>query len=315
MMRKQINIAGFILFFCLVFMVGAWYYNARYIQALSRGSYFFEKTKNTIDVQSIELVFPGNHTVSFVNKDNFWRVTEADGYFASFGKMNTLTKLIHNTAIYRSDHFDAKSDNALVTGAVLLKTFDSKGNIIDEATVAPKKENQKFHYALLNNDHNLYQLIGSFDFSSNVLDWIQMPLLSIDQEQIKYIKTDKFTVSRRFSAEKLREINSNHDVPQVAALVQNFWYLNAIEVKHALHFNREKLNLIRSYEIATFDGLIYLIDVFNEDKDFWLNIRLKSDDIISSSALRFLKENNILYDGWFFKISEDIGQNIGFFVL
>lgn len=70
---------------------------------LSKGNYFFEQTRRRADIASISISFPDGHTVTIEKKDDFWRIAEADDYFASFAKINCLTSLIRNTVIYRAD--------------------------------------------------------------------------------------------------------------------------------------------------------------------------------------------------------------------
>jgi hypothetical protein len=45
-----------------------------------------------------------------------------------------------------------------------------------------------------------------------------------------------------------------------------------------------------------------------------MSIQLNADKLITQIANKQLKENKILYDGWFFKINKDIGINITKFV-
>lgn len=314
-MLNHLKFAGLLLCISIPLMFYALNVSVQQTHAVSRGNYFFENTRKNTSARSIILKFADNQTISFVQKGNFWYIKEADDYYASFAKINTLIKLLRDTVIYRADLSDKNEISKYTDGGLSIQIKNENGDIIDDALILPKKENNLLHYALLNHDNFLYQITQDFDLSPHLMDWVQMPLLAIAYNQIKFLKTDNFGVYRSYANEPLKSISNDIEVPHIHNLVNSFWYLSASEVKHAVHFNQDVYKHIKSYEISTMNGLIYTINIFYGDNEYWLNIKLGHGQIITADSMRLLEENVMLYDGWFFKINNNLAEAIVHFTL
>lgn len=314
MLRKHIRVALLLLAVVLPLTIFGSIHTAGQMRIFSRGSYFFEKTRENADILSVSITFPGGKTITVEKKDSFWRIKEADDYFASFAKVNALIALIRNTVIYRADALN--SDSPLqISDAIRIASSDSHGNIVDDAYILPLKDGNSRHYALLNDDGYLYQLKGNFSLSSQVSDWLQMPLFSWDNRRIKRIKTDRFEVYRRTTGSDFRTAGSNKICPQIANLIGNFAYLVADDIRHASHFIPEKYQKAGYFEIYLFGGLVYKISLYHGEDGYWMRVRLDKGGLINKPSLNVMKENSILYDGWYFKINTDKGKLISGFVI
>lgn len=314
-MLPQIKRAIWALCFVLILVGIGIYGNARFAKIMSRGNYFFEKTRDSIKIKTIVLEFPQKYSITIKKKNDLWYIGETDDYFASFAQLNSLFRLIRQTTIYRADVVDEQKLSELKKNSYIIKTLDDSGEIVDQAFIQSKKEGMRFNYATLNNNQLLYQIKGDFALSNNPMDWIQGPLLSIEDRQIKFIKSNNFHVYRRFAAENLMDIKTHKPTSQIQRWISNIWYLSATDVKHAVHFDRKQYQKSQSYEIATLGGLIYLMDIFTNGKEYWLNIEMKHEPTVSAEDMRLYKENHTLYEGWFFKISPDIGEFINNFTI
>jgi len=315
-MLKHLKIAGLIFSLGLVFLFFGFTENKTLFYKMSKGSYFFTKTRDCPQVKSVVLTFPDNQKISIEQQDDLWRIKELDDYYASFNKINTLVALIRNTTVYRSDKLtnDVASPVAKKPN-IVIESFNANGELIDKGEIYARLPHNKYHYALLNNDGLLYQIIGDFSLSSAVTDWAQMPLLAVERKQIERIKSDDFEVYRRFNTEEFKSIATKEPAAHIRGLIENLWYLSAQDVRHALHFDLTKYQKNRHYEIWLFGGAIYDLDIFNNGTEYWLNIRLKAGKIVNASTARQLKENSILYDGWFFRIDKNKGEAISGFML
>ena len=314
MLLKHIK-SALILLLCVVplFVYGV-YLNGTRVHLLSRGNYFFDLTRNRADVSSIQLIFPNKSSIQIEKVDDFWRIKEADGYYAAFAKINALVSLIRNTVIYRADTLN-ENEASLFQNPLKIISRDTKGNIIDEASIAPLKEGNKYYYALLNGDDFLYQLNSNFELSSNVMDWVQMPLFAFNLSHVKRIKTDNFEVYRRFDNENFKDVYSSNEYTHLQKLIDNFWYLSATEIKQATHFNVENLPQPKRFFITLFNGIIYEINLYSLNNEYWVSVHLNREGLINKTSLQQIKENSLLYDGWFFKIDPDKGAIISEFVL
>ena len=313
-MLQQIRRACFLLALIMVLLSIGLYQNASYLKLMSRGNYFFQATRDNINIKTLALEFSDGH-ITLEKRNDLWYIKEADDYFASFSQINLLFKLILQTTVYRADIIEEEKLANLKKDAFRIKTIDTNGQIVDEAFILPKKENMLFYYAALNTNQLLYQIKGDFNLSKNPMDWIQSPILSIKYSQIKTVHNKKFHVYRRFAAEDLMNSQNDKVVPQMLGWANNIWYLTATDVRHAVHFDRQKYKKTQSYEITTLGGLVYLLNVFSDGVEYWLNVDMKHEATVEAEDMRLYKETHTLYEGWFFKISPDIGQFLNNFTI
>ena len=89
-MLKQIKYAGFILFAVLILLAIGIYKNAEFAMIMSRGNYFFDATRDNIDIKTITLTSPDNNNVTLIKRNNLWYIKEADDYFAAFRNISEL---------------------------------------------------------------------------------------------------------------------------------------------------------------------------------------------------------------------------------
>lgn len=312
-MIKHIKIGLFLLLFTVPLMLYGIHLNNGRIHALSRGNYFFDITRNHPQISSINLKFADGKTISINRKEDLWFVKEADDYFVSFKKINTLVTLIRNTIIYRADALEKNALPFLEKDSLVIESVDNTGKVIEKAVIAPKKEKNKHHYAMLNNDNFLYQISGNFDISSNVLDWLQMPILKINKKEIREIKSDKFYVSRRFDGENFLEKDTNKHTPHIDSFINQLWYLSAMDVKHSVNFKFDNYKKTSTFDILLFNGIIYHLTFYSNENEYWLNVRLDRDKLMSEVGINILEENSMLFKGWYFKLPSDKGDIISNF--
>lgn len=314
-MLKHIKFAIIFLLLTLpLFFWGIIEYNKKVFN-LSRGNYFFEETRNSANISHIILSFSNGKKISFSKFDKLWRVKEADDYYVDFSKINLLIDLIRNTVIYRTDAIKENEDISLFSDYIQIITYDNNKNIVDNAKIAIRMKNNKYHYAILNNNNFLYQLSTKIDLSSNVIDWVQMPFLKLSIYDIKKIEDNTFTVSRRFKNTEFKDEKNGEEKLQIYQLLYELTALSAENIYHATHFNRESYKPIRTYSVTTFDGIIYKISLYGNNKDYFINVNLDNEKITSGEASLKISENALLYDGWFFKIDNNVGSILDKFIL
>lgn len=312
-MFKHLKVASLLFCISLLFLLWGGYQNVHRVLSMSRGNYFFEKTRDSSTVASFRLLFPDNTMITLEKKEKFWRIKEADGYYVDFAKINSFMKLIFQTTVYRADYIDSDKLSLLMKDALSITVKDTQGQILDTVFIAPKNEHNKFHYATTDKKTFLYQINGSFDLSPFFADWIQSPLLAIPYNEIKFINTNEFYAYRRYPSDDLKLEKSAKNLPQLQNLTDTLWYLSAIDVKHAVHFKSADYPNRKKYEITTFNGLIYELNLFYNDNEYWVSIMPRAASLLSNQAQKFLEENLILYDGWFFRLTPNIGETLANF--
>lgn len=282
---------------------------------MSKGNYFFQNTRERADIAKIKITFPNEETVTVIQKDGLWRIAEADNYYAALPQVNNLVNVIRHTVIFRADTMQPQDAEKYFVDAVKIESFDEKEKIVDSAVIAPHKEKNKYQYAILNGDNYLYQLSGKIAFSPYIAEWVKMPLLQLEDRQIKNIKSNDFEVYREYASDALKSVTTKEPTPHIAKLTNDLWFLVADEIKEKNHFDLTSAQLVREYDIHLFSGIIYQLKIYSDNKDYWLNITLNKEFLVNNDAAVFIKENALLYENWFFKLSRDIGESIARFIL
>lgn len=314
-MKLHIKAALFLATFTLLILGFSMYQYGKNHYALSRGNYFFDNSRDNMELYTVIVDFDSERKITLNQDHGFWRVKEADDYFASSIQAGALLKFISDTVIFRADKINDDDKQQYLKDSIKITCLDSNGNTLDSVEIAPKKDNNKYHYALRNGDSYLYQLKGNFAPSPLILDWVQMPLLQLNSEDIKRIDTDNFAVYRRFSDEPFKSVETDETATHIGQFLNNIRLLNAEEIKHITHFNSSLFPNSKHFDITLFNGLIYELKLYQKDNEYWLHITLKHEALTSANSLRTVKERQILYDGWFFKINADKGYIISTFTL
>lgn len=314
MIFKHLKIAVILLCLLLPLFGFGLYQNNKNFYTMARGNYFFENTRQKANLNTIILDFGDNIKITITQREGLWRVKEADDYFAANILVNELFKFITDTVIYRADILDKTQVSEYLKNNVKITSMDNKGNILDYAIVSPQIKTGKI-YAQLNNLPYIYQLNGDFKLSPILMDWVQMPFISINYDEIKRIDTDNFSVYRRFFGDELVSVASNETIPHLRRLTNNLHLLNAQKIKHISNLNKTDFKKHKHYDITLLNGIIYGIDIYKFNDEYWLNIKLDSTAVATEEARIFLQERHILYDGWFFKIDKNKGQTISNFIL
>ncbi len=313
-MIKHLKVALFLFLLSLpVFCFGV-YQHGKKVHNLSRGNYFFSKTRESVDLSKILISFNDESYITFIKTDDLWRIKEADDYYASFSKINTLIDLIRKSVIYRADVIKNekgfKFDNF-----IKIQTYDSYDNVIDEAIIAKQNDKNKYHYATLNNDNFLYQISTKIQLSSNIYNWLQMPIINLLPEDIKQVNFNKDIVYRKYKNSNFVNMETNYATPEIHRILNNIRSISAEDIRHASNFNRDNYSKVKHFVLTTFDGIIYKIDLYKGNNDFWINVALDKKLITTPEAYKKVEENTILYNGWFFKINYDKGVILSKFVI
>ncbi len=312
-MHKHLRIACILLLITMPFLFLGIKKNNILFASLSKGSYFFENTRNSPNITKISLQFPNSSIVTLEKRNDLWHIKEIDDYFASLPKIKSLINILRSTIVYRVDKINNDEQLLKDDNSIKIETYDSNTKLIDSARIAFKNDNNKNHYATLNNDYMQYQVSGDFNFFDNPMEWAHSPIVVINENTIKSIETDNFEVYRNFDGEKFYRSDNTTSSFSISPFISHFKYLTATNIKHSINFDYNNNKKIKYFKISLFNGGIYNIYMYSDGKDFWLNIRPDREELAKKDVVTWLKENSILYDGWFFKIDQQIGLVISNF--
>ena len=312
MLNKHIKIALILLVVSFPVLIYGIYQNNLSLHSQSRGHYFFSQTRDNVSTDRIVFKFPDSKTISLKKHQGFWRIEEADDYFVAFEKVNLFVKLIRNSTIYRSDRI-TQNDNVKFKEALRITSFDDNNKIIEDVFVAKKSQNNKYSYAKRSNGDFIYQINGNFELSSHPLDWAQMPLLAIPFDRVKSVAFDDVKITRNYPNDRFVSHQNGQEVLYLKNLFDTLWYLGAEDVRHSVHFNSSGYKKVKQIEIIGFSGIMYLLDLYQNKNEYWLTIRLDKDILFNPDIVKKLEDNRALYDGWYFKLNQDIGKLIAEF--
>lgn len=314
-MLKHLKIAAIFLGLSLLLLSFGLYQDGKNFYTMSRGNYFFQNTRLKASLETIILDFGNGYKITITQREGLWRIKEADDYFASSILLNELFKFLTNTVIYRSDMVDHNQFVEYLKNGVHFISMDNNGRTLDEAVIAPQARSGLI-YASLNNLPYLYQLNSEFKLSPILMDWVQMPIISIDYDSLERIDTDTFNVYRQFAGDEFKSVSSGEPAPQhLHRLTNNLHLLTAQEIKHITNFDMTDFQKLKHYDFTLLNGLIYGIDIYQKNEDYWMTVKLDKTSIAPQETHKILQDRQILYDGWFFKIDRNQGQIISDFIL
>lgn len=315
MIFRHLKIAA--LFLCLLVPLLGFgiYQNHKNFYTMARGNYFFQNTRAKSNLETIILDFGNDYKITVTRREGLWRIKEADDYFASSVLLNELFKFITNTVIYRADNTDNIELNDYIKNSIHFTSMDNNGKVLDDAVISPQGKNGLI-FATLNNLPYLYQLNGEFKLSPVVMDWVQMPIVSIVYDDIRQIDADTFSVYRQFAGDGLKFSTSKAPVPpHIRRLTNNLHLLTAKEIRHTSNLDTSDFQKLKHYDFTLLNGLIYKIDIYKQGNDYWVYIKPDKTAVATEEANQILTERRILYDGWFFQIDKNKGQIITDFIL
>ena len=147
------------------------------------------------------------------------------------------------------------------------------------------------------------------------MDWVQMPLFTFNINHVKRIKADNFEVYRRFENENFKDVQTSTEYTHLQKLLDNFWYLTADEIQQISQSDLAAFSKVNHFDITLFNGIIYQIDIYTQNRAYWITVKLNREGLINKASLQQIKENSLLFDGWIFKINHDKGINLAEFIL
>lgn len=280
------------------------------------GNFLFEKTnKEGINVTKIVVKAP-ELQVSLYYENKFWHIKEADGYFADLVTINKLFQDISNAKIEAVDESvlaskvqleiptEQENDNA----GFEIQTYNEKNQLLDSVIIGKKKNN--FRYAKTKSGKQIYLISGDFELPKKMYYWLQQPLISIMPENIEslIIQTDTgqqlaYRIGRNSSFFNLKQQKTN-PLP----LLERFVLFNFIDVKKIQNTPLNNGTADKIIVLFPYSGLIYGIEIFKIDADFWVKIDLSITKLPTKVASDYIKDSQMLYNGWAFKINQNLGQ-------
>ena len=276
------------------------------------GEFLFENTnKEGTKVEKIVIKMP-KIQISLYYENKFWHIKEADGYFADLITINKLFQDLNNSKIEAIatgiSLEEAGIKNNQDTIGIEIETYNNQGKMLDSVILGKKKNN--YWYAAKSGEKQIYLISGIFDLSDNLKYWLQQPLISIEPKNISsfIMQTEtgqqvayKTSMESPFYNLQQKQIN-------VMPLLEKFMLFMPQNAKKIQNTPLDSLKPNKIIVLFAYSGLIYGIEIFQIEEDFWIKVDLSINKLPTKIASQYIKESLFLYQGWAFKIDKNLGK-------
>lgn len=311
-MNKKIKLLIITALIVLISTIGIFYGIQYYLATKMQGKLVFEasydkgKDINRIVITSKESV------VNLKQENGHWQVSDYNDYYADFEHIKSFLDTINSSnyiAYVSSDNAkikgfylsDPRKDKE--TSGILIQTFiDNKE--IDSVIVGFKNKEKNYFIARRSDSQSIWLIDGNYDIPTVSKEWLPSYIIKFSDEIVSSIQIDDKYISRRMAMENFQDrlgINVNADW-----LLHTLTSLEARDMMPKTTFQQKfsQLKPSKVYKINTFYGLIIELSLYNVDnKDIWGYVNLLTDNLVHHQVGDYIRDNNFLYNGWYFKLS------------
>lgn len=283
------------------------------------GLVFAETYRAGLNFSKVKITTPLNH-MTFELDNNLWLMKEADYYYANLEFLNHLFTDFNNARyLYPQDyseqavadnHLGNPQKNNISSKGVLIETYDRNNNQLDSVIIGKETSNHLFHFAKNPQKNEIWLIDGPFELPEEPYSWLMQPILNYYPDMFEKVEIVDGEQSRElnrngaaypFFNEKQQPFNPN-------ALLERFKFLIASEILSAQNFDETLFPSHRSIILTTFSGLITQIDLFHDQKNYWIKISLSTTNLPTAQVNAYIRDNRFLYDGWYFKVPASTGE-------
>ena len=261
------------------------------------GNLVFAETNHPDNAVKEIIIRQDNQTVTLIPDNNFWRIKEADYYYAAFDVTRRLYQDMHTSRF--TEQTSEESWDEPTEKDTHIKIIGENGKTLNHLILKQRGAKKDSWQARLPNNMATFTVSGNYNFPVKLSDWTQQPLLALETKDIQQLKAGNKKVSRKEPSQKL--INSEN-------LERQLLYLTYDKVMSAQNFDDTLYPDCRNLSFTLFSGLIYSLDICTDNHEYWSKLTLLTTPLPTTETNDYIKHNAFLYDGWFFKLPERIGR-------
>lgn len=320
-MNNKIIKSGLLLLFCSLIFAAAIFYSFYHAPQTSRiGKVVFSKTVeqglklNKITVNTAKSV------TTLILKNNFWVVQEADDYYAGLSLMNSLFNSMNRSRFYSSQPatpellslygLDNPLDPNAVKPGVLIQTFADNLSL-NQIIIGNATENRLYTYAHIPGEKEIWLISNEFRLPQLLYSWFQQPLLNYLPQMIRSFswKTPD-TPEKSFVRDQPKQdfIGIDGKKYRLRLFSDQFTYLTFRDAAREEDFDLKAFPEHKSLQIVNFNTLITNIDFYTDQQQYWIKVKISAPNLKTFAIDTYIKDNNFLYDGWYFQLSPEIGR-------
>ncbi len=322
-MNKNILKYGlFLMLFSLAFAGLAITVSNFYHPQQNRGRLVFPNTvEEGLDLNKI-IITGAEGRISLRLESNYWVVGEADFYYAGLERLNDLFNNLNNATYYHQQPFSEKAlleDRLADPGrnrnkeeaGVLVETFNND-KPLEKIIIGKSVSSGAYSFARPAGKDEIWLIDGRYDLPQEPSAWLMQPILNYPPEITEkiFIQDAASQQSASRQTRYLPFVNHEKNIVKPDVLLEKLDFLIAGDVLSAQNFDENLYPKRRTIRLTTFSGLITTINLFHDDQDFWIYIKLSTTNLPTAAVNAYIKDNSFLYDGWFFKISAAAGRTL-----
>lgn len=314
-LRSGIIVCLFSLLFVALAIV---FTNLNFPREISGKLVFAQSVEKGLELNKLVLKTPEN-IITFELDNNFWRVKEADYYYANIEFLNNLFININNSRYYGQLPYSPA--NILNAGlddeaGVSIETY-SDNKLLDSFIVGRIVQDGLYSFIKPTNKDEIWLAEEAFELPHDIASWLQQPLITYPNdfiEQVSVIDSTYFNTATR--ADKIYPFfDKDKNIVNPQALLERFNFLTFKKVVKASNFDEKSMPNHRKIILTTFSGLITKVDLFYDDVNYWIKISFSTTNLPTAAVNAYIKDNAFLYDGWYFQLPTSTGKVFSKFIL
>ena len=271
------------------------------------GTKIFSKTlEKGAYIDRIVILSPNKKSVDVALKNGVWSLKNYNMYPVNRALMNKLLTSVN------SAEFEKKETVVLnVTNYPVIKTFVGE-EVQDYVMLGETTADNKFMFVQKIGQANAWLTKEIFDFDLPHHMWFERSL-----EQLKTEDVARIVLSGEgYEFEYVRSLPTEFFKAQNGVSVDLQWLADGalksefVDVRNEDSFDKKRFAHERKILFEMFDGLIVEFELFTNLSDYWMKINLLKSPLISNKANAYIKNNQDLYDGWYFNLDPKYGKKL-----
>ena len=313
----QIKFAGLLAGISTLCAVAALIFVSRNDHTPENGNLYIQE-EVFANIGEIQITSPTTQ-VTFSPEEHFWRLKEADYYYADFNLMHNLLNALKTARIINKQiaspelieklnlqFFDQKQGEA-----TSLSIKDSEGRIVEHILFGASTPDKEATFVMRPQDKSIYTINQYINFPKQRISWVQQPITAIEESNIQQIKLNNNDYKRPDKGYPFQKRAGKNLTPiEIAQILQIFQYLPYEKVISAQNFD-DTLYPNRAYiSLTEFDGLIRSVEILTDNDVYWVKQTFSTTPLPTRQTNDYIKNNSFLYDGWYFQISPIEGKRL-----
>jgi len=288
----------------------------RYEASLKKGEVIFENIKKELNEIKEINIDNGKKQISIIKDLDNWYMSSKSGYkvrneivrknLIQISELRFFEKKTQDETLYSRLDLDYPKDQDGKSKHISIISDNKK--ILVEFILGKKKKNGVYIKKI--NDKETWLTLGSLDMSSLVEDWLETKILNINYEDVKKVSVkhlnkekDSFSLTKDDKNENLLIDNLTKEQIPKSDLIANFigYFFSNLTFSDVIQRqDSNKGNMLMEAKFELFDGTNIFANIYNDNKDKWINIDLDNKSVLKLKNKEKIFVNNI--KNWSYKL-------------